>query len=78
MPMRRRSGVLTHDEQLLKLSLGDMDKEIARCEMRRKIAPSALLRKAFERRLRQLRRIREKIAEAEEAKIDRKSGPYRK
>lgn len=56
--MGKRSGVLDHEEDVLKLSLAELDAEIARCEARRKIAPSAYLRKSFDKRIHWLGRIR--------------------
>jgi hypothetical protein len=56
--MGKRSGLLDHEQDLLKLTRPQLDAEIARCKMRRAIAPTAYLRKSFEKRLHRLRRIR--------------------
>ncbi|MBA3510678.1 hypothetical protein [Sphingomonas sp.] len=56
--MGKRSGVLDHESDILKLSLEELDAEIARCEMRLKIAPTSYLRKSFEKRIHWLGRIR--------------------
>ena len=56
--MGKRSGVLDHEEDILKLTIRELDAEIARCEMRREIAPTSSLRKSFEKRIHWLGRIR--------------------
>ena len=54
--MRRNSGITA----LLNLPMAELDKEIARCQMRRRTAASALLRKKFENRIRKLKSIKGK------------------
>jgi hypothetical protein len=54
--MRRNSGAAA----LLRLSLDEIEKEIARCQMRRDSCTAAPLRKKFDNRLRKLRAIKVK------------------
>lgn len=61
--MGKRSGIIDHEEGLAKLSLAELDAEIARCEIRRKIASSAQLRKRFESRIQWLQRFRARHGE---------------
>jgi hypothetical protein len=61
LSMRKNSGLSPLSQKLLNLPLGEIDKEIARCEMRRRISTAASLRKKFDNRLRKLKVIREKI-----------------
>jgi hypothetical protein len=56
--MGKRSGILDQEEDILKLSLCELDAEIRRCKGRLKIAPTSYLRKAFEKRIHKLTRIR--------------------
>jgi hypothetical protein len=56
--MGKRSGIVEHDEGLARLTLAELDGEIARCQMRLKIAPTDQLRKAFKSRLRWLEKFR--------------------
>jgi hypothetical protein len=49
--MGKRSGVLDHEEDILKLTVQELDTEIARCEARFQIAPTSYLRKSFEKRI---------------------------
>ena len=56
--MGKRSGVIDHEEGLAKLSLAELDAEIARCEMRLKIAPTTRQKKQFESRIHWLQRFR--------------------
>jgi hypothetical protein len=56
--MGKRSGVLDHEEAVLKLSLNELDAEIARCRSRLAIAPSKLLQKSFAKRIHWLTRLR--------------------
>jgi hypothetical protein len=56
--MGKRTGVLQHEADILKLTLADLDVEIARCEMRRKIAPTVYERRSFEKRIHWLGKIR--------------------
>jgi hypothetical protein len=58
--MGKRSGIIEHEEGLAKLSLVELDEEIAHCRMRLEIAPSSQLRKAFESRIHWLERFRTK------------------
>lgn len=58
--MGKRSGVLDHEKDLTKLSLAELDNEIARCKMRLRLAKTAYQRKAFESRVRWLVRFRER------------------
>ncbi|MFC3711444.1 hypothetical protein ACFOMD_02610 [Sphingoaurantiacus capsulatus] len=56
--MGKRTGVLEHEADVLKLTLAELDAEIARCEMRLRIARTAYLSKEFEKRIHWLQRIR--------------------
>jgi hypothetical protein len=62
--MRTRSGVISDEEDLSRLSPEELSSEIARCEMRLKIVPSRQLEKPFESRIRKLSRIRDRLAAA--------------
>jgi hypothetical protein len=63
--MGKRSGVLDHEADILNRSLAELDAEIARCAMRGKSAPCSYLRKAFEKRVHWLGRIRTRYPEVE-------------
>jgi len=56
--MGKRSGVIEHEEGLAKLSLAELDAEIARCRIRVAIAPNRQQQKAFEKRIHWLERFR--------------------
>ncbi|MBA4050556.1 MAG: hypothetical protein C0472_01475 [Erythrobacter sp.] len=56
--MGKRSGVIDHEEGLARLTLAELDAEIARCEMMRKIATTARGRKSLESRIHWLERFR--------------------
>jgi hypothetical protein len=56
----RRSGVVENEDDLVELSLVELDDEIARCKMRLKFAPGNPQRKAFEKRIHWLERFRDK------------------
>ncbi len=56
--MGKRSGVLDHDADILRLTLAELDAEIARCETRRAFAPDATGRKAFDKRIHWLNQLR--------------------
>jgi hypothetical protein len=58
--MRTRSGITDNEESLSRLGAAELDKELARCRTRLKIAPSTQLRKAFESRIRKLERLKER------------------
>lgn len=58
--MGKRSGVIDHEEDLAKLTLVELDAEIARCRMRLKISPNRQLQKSFESRIHWLERFRAK------------------
>jgi hypothetical protein len=59
--MGQRSGVLDHDEDIAKLTLEELDAEIARCTMRMRIAPNLYQRRSFFKRLTRLEALREKL-----------------
>jgi len=61
--MGRRSGVIDDEGEILKLTLPEIDAEIARCEMRRGIARSAYLKKSFAKRIHWIGRIRQRHPE---------------
>ena len=56
--MGKRTGVLNHEEDILKLTIEALDAEIDRCEMRQKIAPNLYQRRQFEKRIHWLSKIR--------------------
>ncbi|MHA6769481.1 hypothetical protein [Sphingobium ummariense] len=56
--MGKRSGVIDHEEGLVKLSLAELDNEIRRCETRLGIASSTQQKKQFERRIHWLESFR--------------------
>ncbi len=56
--MGKRSGVLNHEADVLKLTIEELDREIARCVTRVKISPSAKMTKLFQKRIHWLRGIR--------------------
>ena len=58
--MGKRSGVIEDEDGLAKLSPAELDAEIARCKTRLKIAPGAVQRKAFEKRIHWLSNFRKK------------------
>jgi hypothetical protein len=62
LSMSKNSGLMPLYQKLLNLPLGELDEEIARCQMRRRISTAASLRKKFDNRLRKLKVIREKIS----------------
>lgn len=47
--MGKRSGVIDHEDGLAKLSLAELDAEIARCRVRLSIARTSYLRKYFKK-----------------------------
>lgn len=53
-----RSGVIDHERDLLKLTLAELDAEIARCKMRQRFATSARNRKLLASRIHWLERVR--------------------
>lgn len=57
--MGKRSGVIENEEGLARLSLAELDAEIARCKMRLRFTTSRQQQKAFESRIRWLERFRE-------------------
>jgi hypothetical protein len=57
--MGKRSGVPDHDDDLDKLTLDELNAEIARCKSRLDHAPTTYLRKAFFKQLTWLERYRE-------------------
>lgn len=61
--MRKRSGVLRHEEEIGRLTLKELDAEISRRETRLRIAPDTYQRRSFEKRLHWLRRIRDRREE---------------
>jgi hypothetical protein len=58
--MGKRSGVIDHEDGLAKLTLAELDTEIARCRTRISLAPNSRLRKAFESRIHWLESFRER------------------
>jgi hypothetical protein len=62
--MGKRTGVITDHEGLAQLTLQELDKEIRRCKLRLKIAPTSQLRKAFESRIHWLERYRQRHHES--------------
>ncbi|CAH0353621.1 hypothetical protein [Sphingobium sp. CECT 9361] len=58
--MGKRSGVIDHEEGLAKLSLAELDNEIARCKTRLGIAPSTQQKKQFESRIHWLESFRQR------------------
>jgi len=54
--MGRRSGVVEHESGLARLSMAEIDAEIARCRTRAGIASGTRQRKAFESRIHWLER----------------------
>jgi hypothetical protein len=62
--MGSRSGVVDDEESLSAFSLEELDKEIARCKLRLKFAPSRVQEKSFEQRIHKLQRVRQRAAAA--------------
>ena len=58
--MRTRSGVTDDEESLAQLSVAALDKELARCKIRLKLASTSQLRKAFTSRIRKFERLKER------------------
>jgi hypothetical protein len=58
--MGKRSGVIDHEKGLERLSLAELDAEIARCRLRLSIASNRRQRKDFESRIHWLQRFRAK------------------
>jgi hypothetical protein len=58
--MGKRSGVIETEEGLARLSLAELDAEIARCKLRFQFAPNKRQQRAFEKRIHWLKRFREK------------------
>jgi len=56
--MGKRSGVLDNEEDIMKLSLEELDEEISRCSIRLGIAPTSNLRKSFKKRIHWLTKLR--------------------
>ena len=56
--MGKRSRVLDYEADIPNLTLAELDAEIARCRVRLKLAPTAYLRKSFEKRIHWLGRVR--------------------
>lgn len=56
--MGKRSGVIDHEEGLAKLTLAELDREIARCRGRLVIAANTRQRKQFESRIHWLEAFR--------------------
>jgi len=54
----KRSGVIDHEADLARLSVAELDAEIARCRTRLSIAPNQRQRKSFESRIHWLERFR--------------------
>jgi len=56
--MGKRTGVSNREEDIAKLTLQELNTEIARCESRLECAPNAYLKKAFEKRIHWLKKLR--------------------
>ena len=56
--MGKRSRVPDRDEDIAKLTLEELNAEIARCEGRLEFAPSAYLKRVFEKRIHWLKTLR--------------------
>jgi hypothetical protein len=56
--MGRRTRISTDDEDIAKLTMEELVAEIARCERRLAIAPNAYQKKAFEKRIQWLKKLR--------------------
>ena len=56
--MGKRSGTLDHEADFLKASLAVLDREIARCEMRRELYTTNKHRKPMDSRIHWLRKLR--------------------
>ena len=63
--MGKRSGVIDLEDGLARLTLAELDAEIARCRMRLGIAPNRRAQKAWKSRIHWLSRFRAKHHEAE-------------
>jgi hypothetical protein len=61
--MRKRSGVPNHEADFLEGRLSELDQEIARCEMMRKIATNARNKKSLQSRIHWLQQVRSRHPE---------------
>jgi hypothetical protein len=61
--MGKRSGILEHEIDFRTGSLAELDTEIRRCDMMRKISNSARNRKSLESRIHWLERVRSRHPE---------------
>ena len=60
--MGKRSGVLDHEADIAKLTDEELAAEIARCEVRLKLAATSYLRKSFAGRINWLSKIQQRRA----------------
>jgi hypothetical protein len=64
--MGKRSGTLDHEADFLKLSLADLDREIARLHLRRQIRTTTRNRKSMESRIHWLEKLRTRHPELDQ------------
>jgi hypothetical protein len=58
--MGKRSGIIEHEDELAKLSLTELEAEIARCRIRFGTAPNTRARKSFGSRIHWLEGFRDR------------------
>ena len=63
--MGRRSGIVDDEKDLDAFSLKELDQEIARCKQRRDLPGGREVKKAFEKRIHMLERVRRHVAAIE-------------
>ena len=56
--MGKRSGTLDHEADFMKGSLAELDRELARCAMMRRVSASNRNRKSLESRIHWLEKVR--------------------